>query len=76
MAELDGYLAARDDMLRGRTEEQPLETARRVGPYLTVNSGIALERAHQAWIDETIAALDTRRGRSTARPAARRSAQR
>jgi Virulence activator alpha C-term len=56
-AKLDGYLAARDDMLRGRTEAQFLETARRVGPYLTVTAGIALERAHQAWIDETIASL-------------------
>jgi len=61
---LDGYLAARDDMLRGRTEAQFLETVRRVGPYLTVTAGIALERAHQAWVDETIASLNARRGRS------------
>ena len=61
---LDGYLAARDDMLRCRTEAQFLETVRRVGPYLTVTAGIALERAHQAWVDETIASLNARRGRS------------
>jgi DNA-binding PadR family transcriptional regulator len=69
VAKLDGYLAARDAMLRGRTEAQFLETARRVGPYLTVNAGIALERAHKAWIDETIASLEARRGGSRPRPA-------
>jgi DNA-binding PadR family transcriptional regulator len=59
-AKLDGYLAAREAMLRGRTEAQFLRTARRVGPYLTVNAGIALERDQQAWIDESIAALGAR----------------
>lgn len=75
VAKLNGYLAAREAMLRGRTETQFLETARRVGPYLTVNAGLALERAHQTWIDETIAALNERRGRSSRRPAVRRGAR-
>jgi len=64
VAKLDGYLAAREDMLRGRTERRFLETARRVGPYLTVNAGIALEQAHQAWIDESIATLSARQERN------------
>ena len=59
-AKLDRYLTVRDDMLRGRTEARFLETARRVGPYLTVTAGIALERAQLAWIDESIATLDAR----------------
>jgi DNA-binding PadR family transcriptional regulator len=73
VARLDGYLAARDDMLRGRTEAQFLERARRVGPYLTVNAGIALERAQVAWIDETITSLSARRTRSRRVPATRRA---
>lgn len=73
VAKLDGYLAARDAMLRGRTEAQFLETARRVGPYLTVNAGIALERAQMVWIDESIASLSTRPARSRPATGARRS---
>jgi DNA-binding PadR family transcriptional regulator len=73
VAKLDGYLAARDAMLRGRTEAQFLETARRVGPYLTVNAGIALERAHMAWIDESIASLSARPARSRPGSVTRRS---
>jgi DNA-binding PadR family transcriptional regulator len=73
VAKLDGYLAARDAMLRGRTEAQFLETARRVGPYLTVNAGIALERAQMAWIDESIASLSARPARSRPGSVTRRS---
>jgi DNA-binding PadR family transcriptional regulator len=73
VAKLDGYLAARDAMLRGRTEAQFLQTARRVGPYLTVNAGIALERAQMAWIDQTIASLSARPSRSRPGPVTRRS---
>jgi DNA-binding PadR family transcriptional regulator len=65
-AKLERYLATRAGMLGGRTEAQFLETAERVGPFLTVNAGIALERAHQRWIAETIASLLSRTaGRSS-----------
>ena len=73
VAKLDGYLAARDGMLRGRTEAQFLATARRVGPYLTVKAGIALERAQMAWIDESIASLSARPARSRPGSDTRRS---
>ena len=73
VAKLDGYLAARDAMLRGRTEAQFLDTARRVGPYLTVKAGIALERAQMAWIDESIAFLSARPARSRPGSDTRRS---
>jgi DNA-binding PadR family transcriptional regulator len=59
-AKLDSYLAARDAMLRGRTEAEFLGSARRIGPYLTANAGIALEQGQLAWIDDTIAALTPR----------------
>jgi DNA-binding PadR family transcriptional regulator len=73
VAKLDGYLAARDKMLRGRTEAQFVETARRVGPYLTVKAGIAVERAQMAWIDESIASLSARPARSRPGSVTRRS---
>ena len=72
-AKLDGYLAAREDMLRGRTAAQFLETARRVGPYLTVNAGIVLERAQMAWIGEAIAVLSARPASSRLGSVTRRS---
>ncbi|HEV7759353.1 MAG TPA: PadR family transcriptional regulator [Acidimicrobiales bacterium] len=60
VAKLDSYVAARDAMLRGRTEAEFLASARRIGPYLTANAGIALEQGQLTWIDDTIAALTPR----------------
>lgn len=65
VAKLESYRATRQAMLRGRTEVQLLQTARRVGPYLVANAGIALEESQLAWIDATTAAL---RASRTARP--------
>lgn len=52
-------------MLRGRTAPEFLAKARRIGPYLTANVGIALEEGQLAWIDESLAALERRSARST-----------
>lgn len=59
------YRSARAAMLRGRTAPEFLATARRIGPYLTANAGIALEEGQLAWIDESLAALERRSARST-----------
>jgi hypothetical protein len=48
-------------MLRGRDEEEFLRSARRIGPYLTLLGGIALEQEHLQWIDHVQTALETRR---------------
>jgi transposase InsO family protein len=61
VAKLDGYRAMQKQMLRCRHEEEFLRSARRVGPYLTLLGGIALEQEHLQWIDHVQAALDTRR---------------
>ena len=61
VAKLDGYRAMQKEMLRGRDEEEFLRTARRVGPYLTLLGGIALEQEHLQWIDHVQNALETRR---------------
>jgi DNA-binding PadR family transcriptional regulator len=61
VAKLDGYRAMQKQMLRGRNEEEFLRSARRIGPYLTLLGGIALEQEHLQWIDHVQAALDSRR---------------
>ena len=59
-AKLERYVTIREEMLSGRTPAQFAASARHVGPYLTVNAGISLERSHLTWLDETIAFLEAR----------------
>ena len=61
---LDRYLRRRERMLAGRTEEQLLTGEGRVGPYLTLERGIAFERDNLAWMDRALTALRARAGRS------------
>jgi DNA-binding PadR family transcriptional regulator len=58
------YERMQERMLAGRSEEEYLATAARVGPYLTLLGGIALERANIQW-GETV--LKRLRQRATAR---------
>ncbi|WP_433465427.1 PadR family transcriptional regulator [Spirillospora sp. CA-128828] len=46
--------------LDGRTEEEHLATADRIGPYLTLMRGLAFERENLRWCRETLAILDRR----------------
>jgi DNA-binding PadR family transcriptional regulator len=48
--------------LNGRTEEEHLATAERIGPYLTLMRGMAFERENLRWCRETLAILDRRAG--------------
>jgi DNA-binding PadR family transcriptional regulator len=43
--------------LRGKDRETYLRTARRVGPYLTLERGLEFERANIAWADNVVAVL-------------------
>ncbi|MGH1564030.1 PadR family transcriptional regulator [Mumia sp. DW29H23] len=51
----------RDRMLGGRGEEEYLRDAERVGPYLTLERGLAFERANVAWAERVHAVLAARR---------------
>lgn len=57
---LDNFLAMEERMLKGRTHDEYIKTARRVGPYLTLRMGIARERQTLAWISEVLEAIDQR----------------
>ncbi|WEO99120.1 PadR family transcriptional regulator [Streptomyces sp. FXJ1.172] len=48
---LDRYRRVRDRLLTGRTEEEYLRTADRVGPYLTLLAGIAYEEENLRWCE-------------------------
>jgi DNA-binding PadR family transcriptional regulator len=50
----------RQRMLAGRTEEEYFAAADRVGPYLTLLRGIALERENVQWGERALKLLDLR----------------
>ncbi|MGI5486881.1 PadR family transcriptional regulator [Microtetraspora malaysiensis] len=47
-------------LLNGRTEEEHLTQADRIGPYLTLLRGLAFERENVRWIHQALAILDHR----------------
>ncbi|MFC8199882.1 PadR family transcriptional regulator [Streptomyces sp. NPDC060006] len=59
-AKLARYRRMRERMLAGRTEDEYLATAERVGPYLTLQGGMALERANLQWGDTVLKRLEQR----------------
>lgn len=59
-AKLARYERLRTRLLDGRTEEQHLATAGRVGPYLTLLRGIAFERENIHWGELAVRVLDQR----------------
>jgi DNA-binding PadR family transcriptional regulator len=58
------YERIRDRMLDGRTEEEYLRDAERVGPYLTLMGGRMYERQNVRWCERVLAALSARRART------------
>ena len=54
------YRRMQERMLDGRTEDEYLATAERVGPYLTLLGGIALERANLQWSETALKRLEQR----------------
>jgi hypothetical protein len=47
-------------MLDGRSEEEYLATAERIGPYLTLQGGIAFERGNLQWCEAVLTWLEQR----------------
>lgn len=64
---LDRYRRLRERLLDGRTEEEFLEAADRVGPYLTLMAGIAFEEENLRWCERVLAVLGRRRDAASAR---------
>ncbi|WP_030937213.1 PadR family transcriptional regulator [Streptomyces sp. NRRL S-646] len=59
-AKLARYRRMQERMLDGRTEDEYLATAERIGPYLTLQGGIALERANLQWSETALKRLEQR----------------
>jgi DNA-binding PadR family transcriptional regulator len=59
-ARLDGHLEMQRRILGNRDEAKYLATADRLGGYLTLLRGIALERENLAWADRVAAILESR----------------
>lgn len=59
-AKLARFERMRERLLAGRTEEEFLATAERVGPYLTLLGGLALERANVTWGRTVLKTLEQR----------------
>ncbi|GAB2829283.1 PadR family transcriptional regulator [Actinocorallia aurea] len=50
-------------LLDGRTEEEFLDQAERVGPYLSLLRGLSFERENARWAEHALAVLDRRASR-------------
>ncbi|RAY14188.1 PadR family transcriptional regulator [Actinomadura craniellae] len=59
-AKIARYERLRVRLLDGRTEEEHLATADRIGPYLTLMRGLAFERENLHWGRQALAILDRR----------------
>jgi DNA-binding PadR family transcriptional regulator len=57
---LDRYERVRDRLLDGRTEDEYLSEADRVGPYLTLMRGISFEEENLRWCERVLAVLKQR----------------
>ncbi|MFD7877694.1 PadR family transcriptional regulator [Streptomyces sp. NPDC059766] len=65
-AKLARYERARERLLAGRTEEEYCGTGERIGPYLTLQAGLALERANLQWGELALRLLARRTAQSGA----------
>ncbi|MCL4231488.1 MAG: PadR family transcriptional regulator [Dehalococcoidia bacterium] len=57
---LNHYLEVQRSFLKGRTEEEYVRSARRVGPYLALKRGLIFEQENLAWIDWVLEILRQR----------------
>lgn len=62
-AKVARYERLRLGLLDGRSEEEHLASAERVGPYLTLMRGLAFERENIAWAERALAVLERRAAR-------------
>ncbi|MDH6213681.1 PadR family transcriptional regulator [Streptomyces pseudovenezuelae] len=63
-AKLARYERLRERLLDGRSEDEYLTTAERVGPYLTLLGGIGLEQGNLQWGESVLRKLDQRAAKS------------
>jgi hypothetical protein len=63
---LDLYDRLRDDLLEGRAEEEYLQDAERIGPYLTLMGGRLYEQQNIRWCEAVLGIL-ARRARGNAK---------
>jgi DNA-binding PadR family transcriptional regulator len=56
-AKLDRYDRLRDDLLAGRTDDEFLEAAERIGPYLTLMGGRMYEQQNIRWCETVLGVL-------------------
>jgi DNA-binding PadR family transcriptional regulator len=61
------YERLRARILDGRSEEEFLATAPRVGPYLTLMRGISYEEENVRWADRALAIVEQRQGAGSVR---------
>ena len=59
-AKLARYERLRERLLAGRSEQEYLARAERVGPYLTLLRGLAFERENLRWAEQALAVLERR----------------
>ncbi|MFD5827634.1 PadR family transcriptional regulator [Lentzea sp. NPDC060358] len=62
-AKITRYERLRTRLLDGRTEEEFLDQAERVGPYLTLLRGLSFERDNARWCARSLAVLERRGAR-------------
>ncbi|MFE7711502.1 PadR family transcriptional regulator [Streptomyces sp. NPDC057486] len=61
-AKLARYDRLRDRLLDGRTEQEHLAHAERIGPYLTLMRGRTFEQENVTWAEQALRALEQRTG--------------
>lgn len=66
-AKLQRYERMRSRMLDGRDEDEYLEQAERVGPYLTLMRGISFEQENIRWVERALAIIEQRQGAGSAK---------
>jgi DNA-binding PadR family transcriptional regulator len=66
-AKLQRYERFRTRLLEGRSEEEYLAEAERVGPYLTLLRGISFEEENIRWAERVLAITERRQGAGSAR---------
>lgn len=66
-AKVQRYERLRARILDGRSEDEYLERAQRVGPYLTLMRGISFEQENIRWAERALAIIERRQGAGSAR---------
>jgi DNA-binding PadR family transcriptional regulator len=69
LGKLARYERVRERLLDGRTEEEYLRDADRVGPYLTLAAGITFEQENARWCERVLSVLERRAPAGPARQA-------